>query len=244
VSTGIEAAIGPALVTKCSLSQISNPENKNLAKLAPAALNLSTELAAIEVGSEIFKMLVSGESIDADRKYRDSITLCTTCKLWFNANHLPTFKFGTDAEQKRVLIIRFDQKVLERDEQIKENIKGEANGVFLFMLDGLRDLMKERRFPIASAKSIETKRRFKLQNDPIAAFIEAECVIGPTREILKEQLYNAFKDFASSNGTWHHDEVPFFKNLYARYPDLKPVRARDAALRINKVKGVDLRDDE
>jgi len=114
VSTGIEAALGPDLVTKCSLAQISNPENKNLAKLGNAALNLSTELDAVEVGSEIFKMIVSGEAIDADRKYRDSITLSATCKLWFNSNHLPRFRSGTDAEQKRTRIIRFAQKVLKR----------------------------------------------------------------------------------------------------------------------------------
>jgi phage/plasmid-associated DNA primase len=114
VSTGIEAALGPDLVTKCSLAQISNPENKNPAKLGNAALNLSTELDAVEVGSEIFKMIVSGEAIDADRKYRDSITLSATCKLWFNSNHLPRFRSGTDAEQKRTRIIRFAQKVLKR----------------------------------------------------------------------------------------------------------------------------------
>jgi phage/plasmid-associated DNA primase len=123
VSTGIEAALGQDLVTVVSLSQLSNPENKNLAKLASAALNLSTELDAIEVGGEQFKLLVSGEALEADRKYRDSISLRATCKLWFNANHLPRFRKGTDAELRRLRFIRFDRKVSQPDETLQDKIK-------------------------------------------------------------------------------------------------------------------------
>ena len=104
LSTGIEAALGRRLVSVFSLAQITDPENKNLSKLIYCALNLSTELDAIEVGSENFKILVSGESIDADRKYRDSVSLQTSCKFWFNANHLPKFKAGTDAEAQARLL--------------------------------------------------------------------------------------------------------------------------------------------
>lgn len=243
ISTGIEAALGPELVTKCSLAQISNPESKNLAKLERAALNLSTELNAVEVGSENFKMLVSGEAIDADCKYRDSITLCTPCKLWFNTNHLPKFTHGTDAELKRLLFIRFAQKVLIRDEQIKENIKAEGDGVFLFMIEGLRKLMMDKRFPKASDKSFETKTRFKLQNDPLGSFIEEECVLGGGQEIVKDQLYDAYSKFGRGNGVWHHEEGAFFKDLYARHPTLKAIRPRDGAERTQKVKGIDVKDE-
>jgi phage/plasmid-associated DNA primase len=81
LAEAIKAALGPELCTTLSLSQLSNPENKNLAKLESAALNINTELDAIEVAGEIFKVLVSGEPIEADRKFRDSITMRTPCKL-------------------------------------------------------------------------------------------------------------------------------------------------------------------
>ena len=129
LSAGIQAALGPSLVTECSLTQISDPQNKNLAKLAFAALNLSTELDAVEVGSENFKRLVSGEGIDADRKFRDSISLKTSSKLWFNANHLPRFKSGTDAELRRLYFIGFRQKIQKRDVTLKDRAKTEADGI-------------------------------------------------------------------------------------------------------------------
>jgi phage/plasmid-associated DNA primase len=166
---------------KISLSQISNPENKNLAKLAGAALNLSSELDAIEVSSENFKQLVSGEGLDADRKFRDSISLRTSCKFWFNANHLPRFRKGTDAELRRLHFLRFDRKAPRRDETLKERIKTERDGVLLFMLDGLRSLLAARRFPKPSQRSVETRNRFSLQNDPIKAFVDSECLLTKTQ---------------------------------------------------------------
>lgn len=239
VSTGVEAALGAELVTKFSLAQISNPESKNLAKLACCALNLSTELNAIEVGSENFKCLVSGESIDADRKFKDSISLLTGCKFWFNANHLPKFKAGTDAELRRIHFLRFGQKVHKRDETLKDKIRVEGDGVLLFMLDGLRTLLKEGKFPTAGERSRQTKDRFKLQNDPISAFIETECILGPTRQIVKAQFYDAYAKFCEASGIPPYNEVHFYREIYARYTALKSVRDRDGGVRTQKVAGID-----
>jgi P4 family phage/plasmid primase-like protien len=244
VSTGIEAVLGSDLVTKFSLAQISNPESKNLAKLAGSALNLSTELDAIEVGSENFKCLVSGESIDADRKFRDSISLLTGCKFWFNANHLPKFKAGTDAELRRLHFLRFGQKVQERDETLKDRIKTEADGVLIFMLDGLRSLLSRRGFPYAGTRSRQTKDRFKIQHDPISAFIETECVLGQSHRIIKIQLYDAYAKFGEANGIPPYSQTNFYRELYARYTSLKPIRDRDGDVRTQKVTGIDLRGDE
>jgi P4 family phage/plasmid primase-like protien len=240
VSTGIEAALGHDLVTECSLVQISNPENKNLDKLAFSALNLSTELDAIEVGSEIFKRLVSGEAFDADRKYKESISLKTSCKLWFNANHLPKFKAGTDAELRRLYFLRFRQKVQNRDVALKDKIRAESDGVLIFMLDGLRTLLAEGKLPNPGQNSQQTKDRFKLQNDPISAFIEEDCVLSPTLDIVKAQLYDAYSKFCEANGIPPYKESPFYRELYARYPSLKSVRVRDGDLRSQKVAGIDL----
>jgi P4 family phage/plasmid primase-like protien len=242
ISAGIQAALGPGLVTECSLTQISDPQNKNLAKLAFAALNLSTELDAVEVGSENFKRLVSGEGIDADRKFRDSISLRASCKLWFNANHLPRFKSGTDAELRRLYFIGFRQKIKKRDVTLKERVKAEADGILLFMLDGLKALLSKGHFPEPGILSLQTKDRFKLQNDPIRAFIETDCVLGKACEIVKAQLYDAYSKFCEAHGIPPYNQAPFFREVYARHPAVTPFRGSDGDARSQKVKGIDIRE--
>ena len=70
-------------------------------------------------------------------------------------------------------------------------------------------------------------------------------MLGPEHEIVKDQLYNAYAAFGESNGIFYHNtDTPFFRDLYARYPDLKATKCRDGLSRIRKVKGIDLRDDE
>lgn len=242
VSAGIEAALGDRLVTAISLSQLSNPENKNLAKLAGAALNLSCELDAVEVTSEFFKQLVSGEPIDVDRKYRDSISLRSTCKFMFSANHLPRFKTGTDAELRRLCFLRFAHQVQNPDETLKDRIRAEADGVFLFMVDGLRALLASRKFPTGGVQSIQTREQFRLQNDPVNAFIERECRLGLNFKTQKDQLYQAYTKFCDDNSLYHAEGNSwFFRQLFTRYPNLKTKRASLDGHRFHEIEGIELK---
>jgi phage/plasmid-associated DNA primase len=78
LATGIKAALGPDIITNLTLQQICDPKCFHLHKLHCSAVNIATELNALAVSSENFKRLVSGEPVDADRKYLDSVNMETT----------------------------------------------------------------------------------------------------------------------------------------------------------------------
>ena len=245
IAAGIESVLSDDLVTHISLTQLSDPNSKNLAKLAGSALNLASELKAIEVSSENFKQLVGSEGIEVDRKYRDSVSLFNTAKFWFNANHLPRFSDGSDAEAARLHFLRFDHQVSEIDETLKERIRSGRDGVFNFMLDGLRTLLAKRKFPEPSQRSVETKERFTLHNDPIKEFITTKCKTGAKLRIEKTQLFEAYKAFCDDN------EIPygensnrwFFRELKARYQfeTIRPSCGLEG--RPRELAGIGLRDD-
>ena len=238
LAAGIESVFGENLVTEFSLSQLSNPENKNLAKLQRAALNLSTELDAIEVGSENFKRLVSGESFDADRKYRDSISLRSSCKLWFNANQLPRFRKGTDAELRRLRFLRFDQKVQAKDETLKAKIKSERDGILLFAIEGLRSLLKAKVIPNGGTGSVQTRTRFQVENDPISSFVDACCHLDADEQVTKDELFRCYKNFCARNGIpIPESDVWFFRKLYDQF-HLSDVRRRDGESRVRMITGI------
>jgi putative DNA primase/helicase len=243
VTTGPEAALGPDLVTSIPLVQLCNPQNKNLAKLTGVALNLSSELDAVEVQSEFFKLPVSGEVIDADRKYRDSISLRNTAKLLFSANRLPRFHQGTDAELRRLRFLRFSNKVDTPDETLKERIRGERDGILLLMLEGLRTLLKTHSFPTGGIASVQTREQFKLQNDPVNAFIQAFCELGRDCKISKDDLYAAYKKFCEHNDILHKDDSSWFnRQLRDRYPSIKPSRPRGLnGKRFHELEGITLK---
>jgi putative DNA primase/helicase len=212
-----------------------------VAQLQHMALNVSTELNAIEtVGGETFKQLVSGERIQADRKYLNDVCLCTGCKHWFNTNCLPRFRHGTDAELRRLRFLKFDHKPSAVDVTLKQTLCTERDGILLFMVDGLRELMSRNEVPTGGQNSIHTRERFAIKNDPLGAFVKNECVCGVGEEISKEELFNSHREFCERNGIPIPDDNRFFfKELLSRFP-VKSVRRRDGDRRLQKIAGITL----
>jgi putative DNA primase/helicase len=240
---GISAALGSELVTHMSLAQISSSENKNLAKLRYAALNLSTELDAVEVGSENFKLLSSGEAIDADRKYRDSILMQTPCKLWFNANHLPHFRKGTDAELRRLHFLKFAHKPPIPDETIKDRITAERDGILRIMVRGLQRLLVTRKFPAGGQASSRTRERFEIENDPVNSFIHEHIIFDPDQQTPKTDLFEAYREFCKKHAVLVPDEDRwFFRLLYDRFHNLRESRPWIKGQRVRVIKGIILTD--
>jgi putative DNA primase/helicase len=240
--SGLEAVIGAELCRHLSLDQICNPQSKLLAQLKFAAVNIATELNAIEtVGGETFKQLVSGERVQADRKYLSDISLQTACKFLFATNYLPRFQHGTDAELRRLRFLKFDHKPEVVDNTLKSRIAEERDGIFLWMLEGLQKLLRNGQFPEGGKKAAETRARFKVQNDSIGAFVDECCQLRSNNDEIKEDVYKAYEEFCQANGIPPFEASPFFRELYARC-GLRGVRRRDGDQRIQRVVGITLKE--
>ena len=106
IAEPVVSLFGSELVARIGMSNICDPKGYYLPKLKHVAVNLGTELDALEVGeSGNFKALVSGENIAVRPIYGAPFTMTTMVKLWFLSNNLPRFKHGTDAEQRRTRFI-------------------------------------------------------------------------------------------------------------------------------------------
>ena len=124
IAEPIASIFGTELVERIGMSNICDPKGYYLPKLKHVALNLGTELDALEVSeSGNFKLLVSGEPIDVRPIYGAPFTMSTTAKLWFLSNNMPRFKQGTDAEQRRMRFLRFDKKPAAKVVGLRDKIK-------------------------------------------------------------------------------------------------------------------------
>jgi P4 family phage/plasmid primase-like protien len=243
LASGVKAALGADLITNLTLQQICDPKCFHLYKLHSAAVNIATELNALAVSSENYKRIISGEAIDADRKYLASVNLETTAKLWFLTNDLPKFVNGTDAELRRLRFLRFVPRKWAIDTTLKGQIANEKDGVFAFMVAGLREVLGMSEMPFGAAYSRRTRERFQVQNDPLGTFVSTCCTLDPKAEEFKSRIGDAYNYFCSDNGIPAAlAPEPFFKRLYERYP-VHPVRRRDNDQRVQKVLGIALNDD-
>jgi P4 family phage/plasmid primase-like protien len=241
---GVESALGPELVRHLSLEQICDPKTKMLAQLRHKAVNVATELNALQtVGGETFKQLVSGERVQADRKYLADVSLQTGCKHWFLTNYLPRFQHGTDAELRRLRFLRMDRKPERADVTLKAKVAAERDGIFVtIMLAGLRALLQRADFSHGGEHSRQCRERFKLQNDPLGAFLEERCELRAGAAVVKDDLYAEYEAFCQDNGIPPAEQTPFFRQLYERHP-LRPGRGRAGGKRLQRIRGLRLKED-
>jgi P4 family phage/plasmid primase-like protien len=238
----IAEALGRAVVPRLTMSQICDPKSYHVPKLRFAAVNLGTELDAVELGdSATFKAIVSGEAIEARPIYGEPFTMQTSCKLWFLANCLPRFKHGTEAELRRTRFLRFDFLPPQKDVTLKAKLALERDGVFLWMLAGLVELLSLPYIPIGGRYSKQVHDRFRISNDPVGAFVSTCCRLAPDAQVLKDTLAEAYKEFCerhdlpSGIGGW------FFKSLYERWTQLHEVRPWQEGKRPRLIAGIDLK---
>ena len=242
VADPVYAALGADLVCRLSMSQVCDPRSYHLPDMRFAAVNLGTELTTADIAeSGNFKTLVSGEPIEARSIYGKPFKMQTACKLWFLANSLPRFRHGTEAELRRTRFLRFDYQPPVKDVTLKARLAGEADGVFLFMVRGLQQLLACQEIPLGGAESRAVHDRFRVSNDPVGAFVQFRCDLSREARTPKEDLRAAFTEFAGRHelptvcGEW------FFRALFERFPSLRETQPRVAGERLRCIQGIALR---
>lgn len=242
LAEGIQSVFGTQVTRVLTLREICNDQGYHVPQLRKAMLNVSTELDTVLLeNSENFKRLISGEQIEAREIYGSPFIMAVTTKFLFLTNHLPRFKFGTDAELRRLRFLRFDQIPVKIDTTLKDRIKLERNGIFRLLLEFLPILLTKNVIPNGGAASKETRKRFALTNDPIGSFVAAECVLDPEDWTAKETLINRYIEYLSQLGLPQTMGDSFFKFLYDRYPNLKAKRS-GTAVRQQIIAGIGLKE--
>jgi putative DNA primase/helicase len=242
IAEAIAGAIGDA-VQRLTLNQICDPRGYFLPNLEHAAMNLATELDAIALDdSAAFKTIVSGEQISVREIYGRPFKLLPTTKLFFLANHLPRFKNGTSAELRRISFLVFDQKPVNPDPLLKKKLTNERDGIFLFMLEGLKLLLASGKIPPGGEKSAAIYRRFEVSNDPLLSFVNSRCTRGSHLFEPKDRLCTAFVEFCTEFGFPVQFADAFLRRLYDRFPEVKASKRSVAGLRRPCLDGIALKD--
>src|SRR5699024_4107333 len=91
-------------------------------KLANIGDDISSEYIP---DASVFKKLVTGESISAEKKGQDPFDFINYSKLLFSANEIPRLGRGEDsgALARRLIIIPFNASFSKEDEDYNPNIK-------------------------------------------------------------------------------------------------------------------------
>lgn len=222
----INSLLGKENVSNLSLDSLSDQHYR--AGLANKLLNYSSEISN-RLQAEKFKQLTSGEPVEARLPYGQPMTLTNYAKLAFNSNELPRDVEHTTAFFRRFLIIPFDVTIPENKRNpnlAKEIIENELSGVFNWILEGLKRLIRQSNFSPCEPvqKALETYRK---ESDSVAMFLEEEKYrSSQSIKMSVKEIFSAYKNYCIENGYRSLGRNNFAKRLeangIARFDSFQP----------------------
>lgn len=150
----------------------------------------------------IFKALTGGDSITADRKFKNPITFINTAKLIFSANELPQTLDDTLAFYRRWIILNFPHK-FEGDNCDPQKLEKlttpqELSGLLNWALEGLQRLLTNGDFS-HSMTAEETQRYYTRLASSVAYYLEENIEENPDGWVSKDELYSHYTSWCRNN---------------------------------------------
>ena len=174
--------------------------------------NICGELEYNEiVDTRLLKQLCGGDTIQADRKYRNPIHFTNYAKLLFLTNEVPGSRDTTEAFYRRLFLIEFPKKIKENPQlEIKlANADAEEYEALLYVTIKQLEKLMEQNFIFTRHKGTDETRELYLKlSSPLQTFIEELCFVTFMQDdfIPKSEFKNRFSDWLQAKGrtayTW------------------------------------------
>jgi putative DNA primase/helicase len=149
----------------------------------------------------MFKAIVSGDTVTADRKFGHPFKFRPFCKMIFALNNMPQVNDKTDAFYKRLITLKLTRQFAdaEQDRSLKTKILSELNGIFLWMVQGYQRLRERGYFDPGENIEKETDD-YRKENNSVLSFVDEKCELDPTFLIPKDNLYESYREWCKSCG--------------------------------------------
>ncbi len=201
-----------------------------IASLFGKLANISIETdSKSRVYDSMFKAIVSGDPIEADRKYQSSFVFRPFCKLIFALNKLPRVDDKTVAFFRRLLIINFGKQYSEeeQDKRLKYDlVRDELSGIFIWALEGLKRLRKRGNFQIDMNMHNDVLL-YQQENNNVLVFVDEKCDFQAGARTYIKDLYESYKDWCLSDGYKPSSKKNFVKEIDKNFKNVKKDRTRD-----------------
>jgi len=164
----------------------------------------------------IFKKLVTGDRVNAERKGQDPFEFNNYSKMLFSANKIPRVKDETGAVLRRLIIVPFNAKFTKKDKDYDPYIKYKLRSddvmehLIQVGLQGLKDVLKNKGFTISSKVEAELQE-FDEMNNPILMFVDdfEEDIINNTTN----EVYLSYTSYCRESGLNPLGKIEFSRQM-------------------------------
>lgn len=200
----LSAFLGRWNVSAVSLHQLDE-DRFATADLYGRLANVFADLNARALrDSSIFKSITGGDEIRGERKNRPAFKFLPYSRLLFSANEAPPTSDSSSAFFGRWMVLPFVKRYRgesgqDHDLLAKLTTADELSGLLNRALPALERLHATRRFTTSPAIE-EAQRRFRVDSDSVAGFLEEACVFSDLHRVPRATMYQSYRLWCELSG--------------------------------------------
>lgn len=191
------------------------------AELFGKLANIFADLPSKSVDDNgMFKALTGEDYITAERKNKDPFSFRPYARMVFSCNEMPrNYGDRSDGFFRRLVIIRFDKSIpeSERDPDLRDKLSVERDGIFMWALAGLRRLIANSYRFAETARTRTELRKYKVESNSALSFAEECCLVSVDAECMREDLFQAYREYCHKNGLKALSQANFNKDIENYY---------------------------
>lgn len=229
----MKALIGKENISSVSLGELG--QRFKTAELYGKLANIGDDISNNYIDdNSLFKKLVTGETVNVERKGKDPFDFNNYSKLIFSANEIPRINDTSNGLKRRLIIIPFNAKFSKSDPDFDPYIKDKllSNDALEYLLVkafmGLLRVMFNKSFTEVAAVEQELFEYEKV-NNPVVAFLDEDFKIEnePTNEV-----YTKYTTYCLDSRLKPLSKIAFSKELTKRGFKSKQVKINGKNIRV------------
>jgi putative DNA primase/helicase len=230
--------VGPTLASLGTNFGLSPLLGRPLAVVSDARLSGNSPTSTIV---ERLLSITGEDMLTVDRKYREPWSGKLPSRFVILSNELPKFRDSSGAIANRLLILQMTNSFLGREDQTLDGrLADELPGILMWALEGLDRLVHNGRFTVPGASADAATLMMDLAS-PMSAFVRDRCVRKPNANVVIDDIYAAWKDWAEENGHIAGAKSTFGRDLRAVVPELKLTQPVVNGFRVRQYERIGLR---
>jgi len=187
-----------------------------------------------------FKQVTAGDEVQAEKKFQGDCTFTPIAKHYISMNAFPNVKEKTDSFFRRVIVLEFSQRFdgENRDPFLKQKLEAETDGIFLWALSGLKDVLRNLEIRIGESGTA-AKARHRAANNHLLSFVEEACYIGDTHMAKPQDVFKAYLTWSSESNIRHtYGKIGFYEELQLQFPEVRKFRPTGSTIEMFRGIGI------
>ena len=194
-------------------------ERFQIASLVGATLNVCNEIPDRDItGGEIFKSVISGEPVTAEKKFEPTFKFRPCAGHVFSANTLPGTVDQSHGYWRRFLLIPFTRDMEKapghQPDVAKGIIAAELPAIVAWALEGAARVQRQGGYTVP-ASSVAAKAVWRNDTDPVLLFISTVLTQVPGASMSAKDMYEAYQRWVMRHGHAIMSSAKFFRRLNA-----------------------------